>query len=66
MFSACGESHGLCVDIAIDNLAQCSEIVTILYFGPKTCKISVDFIPLQTLIMNISRMSQDIQNQKAK
>jgi len=28
------------------------------------CKISVDFIQLQTLIANISVMSQDIQNRK--
>ena len=30
--------------------------------GPKTCKISVDFGPLQTLIANISRTAEDIQN----
>jgi len=32
--------------------------------GPKTCKISVDFGPLQTLIVNISGTSQHIQNRK--
>ena len=32
--------------------------------GPKTCKISVDFGPLQTLIVNISGTSQGIQNRK--
>ena len=30
--------------------------------GPKTCKISVNFGPLQTLIANISGMAEDIQN----
>jgi len=30
--------------------------------GPKTCKISVNFGPLQTLIANISGTAQDIQN----
>jgi len=30
--------------------------------GPKTCKISVAFGPLQTLIANISGMAEDIQN----
>jgi len=32
---------------------------------PKTCKISVNFGPLQTLIANISGTAQDIQNWKA-
>jgi len=31
-------------------------------WGPKTCKISVNFGPLQTLIANISGTAQDIQN----
>jgi len=31
-------------------------------WGPKTCKISVDFIPPHTLIANISGTPQDIQN----
>jgi len=31
--------------------------------GPKTCKISVNFGPLQTLIANISGTAKDIQNQ---
>ena len=31
--------------------------------GPKTCKISVNFGPLQTLIANISGTAEDIQNQ---
>ena len=31
-------------------------------WGPKTCKISVNFVPLQTLIANISGTAQDIQN----
>ena len=31
-------------------------------WGPKTCKISVDFGPLQTLIANISGTAKDIQN----
>jgi len=30
--------------------------------GPKTCKISVNFGPLQTLIANISGTAEDIQN----
>ena len=30
--------------------------------GPKTCKISVDFGPLQNLIANISGTAEDIQN----
>jgi len=30
--------------------------------GPKTCKISVNFGPLQTLITNISGTAKDIQN----
>ena len=30
--------------------------------GSKTCKISVDFGPLQTLIANISGTAEDIQN----
>ena len=30
--------------------------------GPKTCKISVDFGPLQTLIANISGTAKDIHN----
>jgi len=30
--------------------------------GPKTCKISVDFGPLQILIANISGKAEDIQN----
>jgi len=34
------------------------------YWGPKTCKISVDFIQPQTLIANISGTAQDIQNRK--
>jgi len=34
-------------------------------WGPKTCKISVNFGPLQTLIANISGTAQDIQNLKA-
>jgi len=33
-------------------------------WGPKTCKISVNFIPLQTLIANISGTGQDIENLK--
>ena len=33
--------------------------------GPKTCKISVDFIQPPTLIANISGMAQDIQKRKA-
>jgi len=32
--------------------------------GPKTCKILVDFGPLQTLIANISGTGQHIQNRK--
>jgi len=32
------------------------------FWGPKTCKISVDFGPLQTLIANISGTAEDIQN----
>jgi len=32
--------------------------------GPKTCKTLVDFGPLETLIANISRMGQNIQNRK--
>jgi len=32
--------------------------------GPKTCKISVNFWPLQTLIANISGTRQHIQNRK--
>jgi len=32
--------------------------------GAKTCKISVDFGPLLTLIANISGTAQDIQNRK--
>jgi len=31
-------------------------------WGPKTCKISVNFGPLQTLVVNISGTAQDIQN----
>jgi len=31
-------------------------------WGPKTCKISVNFGPLQTLIANISGTAEDIQN----
>jgi len=31
--------------------------------GPKICKISVNFGPLQTLIANISGTAEDIQNQ---
>jgi len=34
-------------------------------WGPKTCKISVNFGPLQTLITNVSGTAQDIQNWKA-
>jgi len=30
--------------------------------GPKTCKISVDFRPIQILIANISGTAEDIQN----
>ena len=33
--------------------------------GPKTCKISVNFGPLQTLIANISGTAEDIQNRPA-
>jgi len=33
-------------------------------WGPKTCKISVDFIQPSNLIANISRTAQDIQNTK--
>ena len=33
--------------------------------GPKTCKISVDFGPLQTLIANISGKAEDISNRPA-
>jgi len=32
---------------------------------PKTCKISVNFAPLQTLIANISGTAEDIQNRLA-
>jgi len=31
-------------------------------FGAKTCKMSVNFGPLQTLIANISGTAKDIQN----
>ena len=31
-------------------------------WGPKACKISVNFGPLQTLIANISGTAEDIQN----
>ena len=31
-------------------------------WGPKTCKISVDFGPLQTLIANISGTAEDVQS----
>jgi len=31
-------------------------------WGPKTCKISVNFGPLQTLIANVSGRAEDIQN----
>ena len=31
-------------------------------WGPKTCKISVNFEPLQTLIANIPGTAEDIQN----
>jgi len=31
-------------------------------WGPKTCKISVNFGPLQTLIANISGTAEDVQN----
>jgi len=34
-------------------------------WGPKTCKISVNFGPLQTLIANISGMAEDIRNRPA-
>jgi len=34
-------------------------------WGPKTCKISVDFIQPPNLIANISGKAQDIQNRKA-
>jgi len=33
--------------------------------GPKTCKISVNFRPLQTLIANISGTAEDIRNRPA-
>jgi len=33
-------------------------------WGPKTCKISVDFGPLQIMIANISGTGQHIQNRK--
>ena len=33
--------------------------------GPKTCKISVNFGPFQTLIANISGMDEDIRNRPA-
>ena len=33
--------------------------------GPKTCKISVNFAPLQTLIANISGTAENIQNRPA-
>ena len=33
--------------------------------GPKTCKISVDFMQPPSLIANISGKAQDIQNRKA-
>jgi len=34
------------------------------FWGPKTCKISVDFIQPSTLIANISGTATDIQNLK--
>jgi len=34
-------------------------------WGPKTCKISVNFGTLQTLIANISGTAEDIQNRPA-
>ena len=34
------------------------------FWGPKTCEISVNFWPLQTLIANISGTGQHIQNRK--
>ena len=33
-------------------------------WGPKTCKISVNFGPLQILIANISGTAEDIQNRQ--
>jgi len=33
-------------------------------WGPKTCKISVHFAQLPTLIANISETAQDIENRK--
>jgi len=55
------------------NFATWSENGSILWcrspprnLGPKTCKISVDFIQPHTLIANISGASQDIQSRKAK
>ena len=32
--------------------------------GPKTCKISGNFLPLLTLTANISGMAEDIENRK--
>jgi len=32
--------------------------------GPKTCKMSGDFVPLLTLIANISGTGQDVENRK--
>jgi len=56
---------GTCVYF-INWLQKFGELSPQKNWGPKTCKISVDFIQPPTLIANISGMAQDIQKRKAK
>jgi len=54
---------GTCVYF-INWLQKFGELSPLKYWGPKTCKTSVDFIQPPTLITNISGTAQDIQNLK--
>jgi len=54
---------GTCVYF-INCLHKFGELSPQKNWGPKTCKISVEFIQPPTLIANISGTAQDIQNLK--
>jgi len=54
---------GTCVNF-INWLQKFRELSPLRNWGPKTCKISVDFIQRPNLIANISGTAQDIQNLK--
>jgi len=57
--------HGRNVAVFCNSTPKVQGALPQKNLGPKTCKISVNFGPLQTLIANIAGTAQDIQNWKA-